>query len=225
MTFARAVLTTRATGRMLVALYWPDSSPAARYAFREFSMREGDYRHGRGGLHSIDVAGERVRARLRRLRRRPAGGRMHRLTDPPSARSHRARDAAQQIECRSDPCWHTPTIAGISLLCSAAGAFRVPPRMGSTMIEVRSGQKAHRSIHAQRPACFGRSRAAHAARRFPAPCAAARRHPCRLRARHLRRLHRAGRRPRGAIVPALCRAGRRLRDHTVEGLNAASAIR
>ena len=54
-----------------------------------------------------------------------------------------------------------------------------------------------------------RRRAAHDAGRLPAPRAAAHRHPCRLRARRLRRLHRAGRRRGGALLPDARGAGRR----------------
>ena len=58
-------------------------------------------------------------------------------------------------------------------------------------------------------AARGRRRAAHAAVRPPAPRARPHRHQGRLRARRLRRLHRAGRRRGGALVPDARRAGAR----------------
>ena len=65
-------------------------------------------------------------------------------------------------------------------------------------------------------------RAAPAARRLPPPRARPDRHPRRLRARRLRRLHHPGGRRDGPIVPDARRAGRRRALTTVEGL-AASA--
>ena len=84
-------------------------------------------------------------------------------------------------------------------------------RGGHPMRRVNTQQKRARRADAQRPQALGRSRAAHAADRFPPPCARRHRHPCRLRARRLRRLHRADRRRGAARVPDACGAGRRPR--------------
>ncbi len=59
----------------------------------------------------------------------------------------------------------------------------------------------------------GRGRAAHEPARLPARQAAAHRRACRLRARRLRRLHRADRRRGGALLPDVRGAGRRLCHH------------
>ena len=59
----------------------------------------------------------------------------------------------------------------------------------------------------------GRGRAAHEPARLPARQASAHRRACRLRARRLRRLHRAGRRRGGALLPDVRGAGRRLCHH------------
>ena len=66
-------------------------------------------------------------------------------------------------------------------------------------------------LNAQRPQLARRGRVAHAALRFPPPGARRDRHPCRLRARRLRRLHRADRRRRHALVPHARGAGGRPR--------------
>ena len=66
----------------------------------------------------------------------------------------------------------------------------------------------------------GRGRAAHEPARLPARQAAAHRRACRLRARRVRRLHRAGRRRAGALLPDVRRAGRRLRHHHHRGPDA-----
>ncbi len=65
--------------------------------------------------------------------------------------------------------------------------------------------------HAQRPQACSRGRTAHAPLRLPPPRARLDRHPCRLRARHLRRLHRADRRARHALLPDARGPGRRPR--------------
>ena len=63
----------------------------------------------------------------------------------------------------------------------------------------------------------GRSRAAHEPARLPARQALLDRRACRLRAWRLRRLHRAGRRRGGALLPDVRGAGRRLRHHHHRG--------
>ena len=100
--FWRAALTTaRDPDECVVALYWPNSSPTARYAFREFSIREGDFAVvavacsidcgkvvlGFGGCGDAPQVVECT------------------LTDPLSA-GDIASHAAKKIECRSDPFAH-----------------------------------------------------------------------------------------------------------------------
>ncbi len=63
-----------------------------------------------------------------------------------------------------------------------------------------------------------------AAERFPAPRIAARRHPCRLRTRRLRRLHGAARWPAGPLLPDARGAGQWPRAHDRRGARAAAAI-
>ena len=63
----------------------------------------------------------------------------------------------------------------------------------------------------------GGGRAAHASRRLPARDAGPDRHASRLRARHLRRLHAAGRRRPGALLHHLCSRLRRRRRHHHRG--------
>ena len=69
----------------------------------------------------------------------------------------------------------------------------------------------------QRQERRGRGRAAADAGGLPAPPSAADRHPCRLRARRVRRLHRDRRRRGGALVPDARRAGRGHRDRDRRG--------
>ena len=95
-----------------------------------------------------------------------------------------------------------------AICCAISG--RVWLRRRSDAPPEQKRTRAHRA-HAQRPQACRRSRAAHAALRFPPPRARRNRHPCRLRARHLRRLHRADRRRRHALLPHARGAGRRPR--------------
>ena len=79
---------------------------------------------------------------------------------------------------------------------------------------IRTPRGAHegRARHQQGKA-HGRGRAAHEPARLPARQAPADRRACRLRAWRLRRLHRAGRRRCGALLPDVRGAGRRLCHH------------
>ena len=76
------------------------------------------------------------------------------------------------------------------------------------MRRVNRDQRARISLTLNGRKVVGRGRAAHAAQRFPPPRARRDRHPCRLRARHLRLLHGADRRRGGALVPHAGGAGR-----------------
>ena len=80
----------------------------------------------------------------------------------------------------------------------------------------RKARDESRTAH-QRRQSFRRCRAAQDAARRAAREFSAQRHPCRLRAWRLRRLHGAGRWRAGAILPDVRGAGRRLRDHHHRG--------
>ena len=72
-------------------------------------------------------------------------------------------------------------------------------------------------------AVSGKRRTSHAAERFYPSCDRRDRNTCRLRARRLRRLHRANRQYAGTLLHYACRAGRRRQIRTVEGLAPAAA--
>ena len=89
---------------------------------------------------------------------------------------------------------------------------RSPSAPSPTPIKTPRGGHEGRARHQQGKA-HGRRRAAHQPARLPARQAAADRRACRLRAWRLRRLHRAGRRRRRALLPDVRGAGRRLCHH------------
>ena len=107
------------------------------------------------------------------------------------------------------------------LHASAAYRRRVAVALGIRALEqaradaarqIRRARDESRSAH-QRRSAHRRCRAAQDAARCAAREFPAQRRPCRLRARRLRRLHRAARWRAGALLPDVRGAGRRLRDH------------
>ena len=154
------------------------------------------FRHGRGrGVHR--------RQGQRPARRRRHGGHAGRAAH--CARRHQGR--RRKARRRSSKATRTCTPRRSCGATSCAISRRSSSRRRNNAPREQGPEGPHRP-DAQRPQAVGRDRAAHAAERFPAPFARRDRHPCRLRARRLRLLHRADRRHRGALVPDARHAGR-----------------
>ena len=138
-------------------------------------------------------------------RRCSAQGSMRRPSRKPSMRVASDMDAIERSACqcilspsRRHHAWQARPRTG-------KDRSRRPRAEGSGMMKVE--------LRVNGVSRDGRCRAAQDAARYAAREFPAQRHPCRLRARRLRRLHRAGRRRAGAVLPDVRRAGRRLRDH------------
>src|SRR3954452_19892963 len=121
----------------------------------------------------------------------------------------------------------TSTAARRTAASSCGCSWRGPPRRrGGALRRWRRERRRRRARRAgadgERPRLPRARRVAAAALRPPARPPRPDRHPRRLRARRLRRVHRARRRDRGALVPPVRRAGRRVRgrDRRASGRHA-----
>ncbi len=193
--FQLDMLTTAREGdELIVAVRFPVHGKGV--AFREVARRHGDFamvavaaliegkdsmRLGVGGMAATPVV--RAHGRLAASRTRSKSSR-------PSSKA--TRTCTPRRSCGATSC-------ATSRPSSSRRPSNAPREQGP--------EGPHRP-DAQRPQDVGRDRAAHAAQRFPAPFARRDRHPCRLRARRLRLLHRADRRRRGALLPDARHAGR-----------------
>ena len=209
---------------IVVAVRFPRWAPRHSYAFIEFSRRHGDFAitsaaalieadaaAGSRALRSPSAAWARRRAAPARSSRR-SSGRCRRA----SSSATPARAAASSKP--STTCTRRPPTASISRRCSRAAPWRRRMRAlararrrrrstrGETMGETRkialtvNGKRYEEEVEVR---CD--------ARRFRAPSARAHRHPSRLRARRLRRLHHPVRRALGALLPDAGGAGGRPR--------------
>jgi 2-furoyl-CoA dehydrogenase FAD binding subunit len=106
--FRSALITARAPDEMLTALHWPAAKPHARYAFREFSVRGGDY----AIVAVACMVEEGEDGRLVRVRLGFGGcGETPQVIKPADASgralddeliAHIADTAARSVECRAD---------------------------------------------------------------------------------------------------------------------------
>jgi 2-furoyl-CoA dehydrogenase FAD binding subunit len=106
--FRSALVTARAPDELLTALHWPAATARARYAFREFSVRGGDY----AIVAVACLVEEREDGRLARVRVGFGGcGETPQVVEPSDAVgrmlddelvAHIVDDAASRIECRAD---------------------------------------------------------------------------------------------------------------------------
>ena len=181
---------------------WPAKR---RFGFQEFARRRGDFALAAAPLF-YDLDGDKSPQRpcgCHRRRRHAAAAAAveagHQMVD-----HRRRRDRQRGGSGIRRWSIHTDDI-------HASGAYR--KALVGVMVERALRAARGVAIHAgkfrsQRQAGRGRGRAAHDAGRLPAPPAAADRHPCRLRAWRLRRLHGSGRRRCGALLPDARGAGR-----------------
>jgi 2-furoyl-CoA dehydrogenase FAD binding subunit len=106
--FRSALITARAPDEMLTALHWPAAKARARYAFREFSVRGGDY----AIVAVACMVEESEDSRLVGVRLGFGGcGETPQVIEPADATGHALDDelvanvadaAARSIECRAD---------------------------------------------------------------------------------------------------------------------------
>ena len=154
--------------------------PRSGAAARRFCHRRG---RGDGREHEHGPA-------RRRRHVRPAGG-----------AAHRGRRRFRAPGRRRSTGLGTRRLRGSACLRRNAARYPAQPRPGrhrggASDAPRKQGPARPDQADAQRPHAVGRSRAAHAAQRFPAPFARRHRNPCRLRARRMRLLHGADRRRR-----------------------------
>ena len=196
--FTGLMSTARRDDELIEAVSFPCRRSGEGFAFREFARRHGDF----AIVACAAVATER-NVRL------AVGG----VADRPVVRDFGTMSATMRCAIslpnlmRATICTRPPTIAAI---WCASLAHKPSRRRADAAPERRRAP--HRPPRNQRPRGRGRSRAAHAAHRFPAPQTRPHRHACRLRARRVRRLHDPDRRRARARLPHARRAGRR-REH------------
>ncbi len=205
--FVTHYLTTLAPGELVVATTWPVPAPDEGVAFEELSLRAGDY-----GLAMVAVALRRVEGVARDVRVWVGA-----VTDRPTALAERrARGrrglADGGVGARGRParrCGRRPAGLDPRLRRVPSPPHRHARRAGAAA-GLGAGRVTRDLGHGQRQGRRRRRRAAPAPDRLPPPPPRAHRHARRLRARRLRRLHRAARRRLGPRLLPARGPGRRL---------------
>ena len=192
--FLGALTTALEHDEIITEIRLPAWPAKRRWGFREFARRRGDFAMAAAALfYDQDASGKAVNAHVGVI---GLGDRPRRLPEVEAVINGRMIDEAT-IERAAEV---TSATVDAQEDIHASAAYR--RSLAGTMVEralrsaaaiVQSGDHAHQ-LRSQRQADQRQCRGAHHAGRLPAPSSAAHRHPCRLRARRLRRLHRDRRR-------------------------------